>query len=80
MVKPIKKRLFKKEKIENDESKPIMETNIKRKYEDDVNADIDKLTLLDGLSVPKDGSISLFKKRKKIATADNILKQEQEKV
>lgn len=52
------------------------EDNAKRKYKDE-NEDIDEITLLDGLSVPKNESV---KKRKKIITADKILKLEQEEV
>lgn len=65
------------EKIK-DEIFESTEGNAKRKCKDE-DEDIDEITLLDGLSVPKDGSVPA-KKRKKIATADKILKLEQEKV
>lgn len=66
------------EKIKDEVLEPKIESNAKRKYKDE-NEDFDEITLLDGLSVPKDGSVPA-KKRKKIATADKILKLEQEKV
>ncbi|XP_032680902.1 probable ATP-dependent RNA helicase DDX52 isoform X2 [Odontomachus brunneus] len=56
------------------------ESNAKRKHLEDEDEDIDELTLLNGLSIPKDGNVSAFKKRKKIATADKMLKLEQEKI
>lgn len=39
--------------------------NMKRKHFEDEIKDIDKLTLLNGLSVSKDGSVSAFEKCKK---------------
>lgn len=79
MVKPSKSDINSTvEKIKNEVLESKTQSNAKRKYKDE-NEDLDEITLLDGLSVPKDGSIPA-KKRKKIATADKILKLEQEKV
>lgn len=66
------------EKIKAEELESNIESNAKRKYKDETE-DVDEITLLDGLLVPKNESISA-KKRKKIITADKILKLEQEKV
>jgi len=71
MVKPSKND------VKNEILEPT-EGNAKRKYKDE-NEDINEITLLDGLSIPKDGSVPA-KKRKKVATADKMLKLEQEKV
>lgn len=81
MVRPNENNIVKKEKVEeNEASKLAIKGNAKRKYREDENEDIDELILLNGLSVPKDGSVPTFKKPKKVATADKILKLEQEKV
>lgn len=63
-------------KIKDEEVESNTESNAKRKYKDE-NEDIDEITLLDGL--PKNESVPA-KKRKKIITADKILKLEQEQV
>ena len=62
------------EKIKDEVLEPT-ESKAKRKYE---NEDVNEITLLNGLCVPKDGSVPV-KKRKKVATADKMLKLEQEK-
>lgn len=79
MVRPNKNDInnavkeIKDEKLESN-----IEGNAKRKYKDE-NEDIHEITLLDGLSVPKNESVPA-KKRKKVITADKILKLEQEEV
>jgi len=78
MVKPSKNDVNDTVQKIKDEVLESTEGNAKRKYKDE-NEDIDEITLLDGLSVPKDGSVSA-KKRKKATTADKMLKLEQEKV
>lgn len=65
------------EKIKDEVLEPV-ESKAKRKYKDE-NEDVDEITLLNGLSIPKNGSVPV-KKRKKVTTADKILKLEQEKV
>lgn len=78
MVRPSKNDINNTvEKIKDEVLEPT-ESKAKRKYKDE-NEDVDEITLLDGLSVPKDGSVPV-KKRKKVATADKMLKLEQEKV
>jgi len=78
MVKSSKNDVNDTVKTIKDEVLEPTESNAKRKYKDE-NEDIDEITLLDGLSVPKDGSVPA-KKRKKATTADKMLKLEQEKV
>ncbi|EFN79684.1 hypothetical protein EAI_13792 [Harpegnathos saltator] len=82
IVKPVVNDInVKEERTKEDEiSKVNEENNKKRKRMEDEIEDNETLTLLDGLSVPKDGSISTFKKHKKVATTDKMLKLEQEKV
>jgi len=77
MVKPTKNDVNDTVKKIKDEVLEPTESNAKRKYKE--NEDIDEITLLDGLSVPKNGSVPA-KKRKKATTADKMLKLEQEKV
>lgn len=80
MVKPSKNDVsIKKEKISDELLEPDnnVDNNTKRKRRKDENEDVDEITLLNELSAPRDGNV---KKRKKIATADKILKLEQEKV
>nr|XP_012235584.1 PREDICTED: probable ATP-dependent RNA helicase DDX52 [Linepithema humile]XP_012235585.1 PREDICTED: probable ATP-dependent RNA helicase DDX52 [Linepithema humile] len=69
---------IKKENIKNEVSAPDVEDTAKRKHHDDEIEDTVGITLLDGLSGQKDDVPT--KKRKKIATADKILKLEQEKI
>jgi len=78
MVKPSKNDVNDTVKKIKDEVLEPTEGNAKRKYKNE-NEDIDEITLLDGLSVPKDGSVPA-KKRKKATTVDKMLKLEQEKV
>lgn len=79
MVRPSKNDINSTvKKIKDEELESDVEGNAKRKYEDE-NEDIDEITLLNGLSVPKNENVPA-KKRKKIITADKILKLEQEKV
>lgn len=73
----IKKEKIDKELLEPDNN---IDNNAKRKYCKSENEDVDGITLLNELSVARDGSIDSVKKRKKIATVDKILKLEQEKV
>lgn len=85
IVKPIVNNISIKEEetcAENQVSKFSEKSNTKekRKHFECEDKDIDRLTLLNGLSVPGDEYISAFKKCKKVATADKILKLEQEKV
>lgn len=82
MVKPTVNNnvVIKEERAEDEVSKVSEKINMKRKHFEDKNKDADELTLLNGLSVPKDGSVSAFKKYKKIATTEKMLKLEQEKV
>lgn len=78
MLRPSKSDINSTEKIKDEILEPNTQSNAKRKYKDE-NEDLNEITLLDGLSVPKNESVSA-KKRKKIMTADKILKLEQEKV
>lgn len=73
----IKKEKIDKELLEPDNN---IDNNAKRKYCKSENEDVDGITLLNELSVARDGSIDSVKKRKKIATVDKILKLEQEKI
>lgn len=70
--------IIKKEKIDDELLEP--DNNAKRKRLKDENEDVDGITLLNELPVTTDGSTESVKKRKKVATADKILKLEQEKV
>lgn len=80
IVRPSGNNVLKKEVVEVDKIPKLdVEDNMKRKYSECESEDA-KLTLLNGFSVPKDGSVLTFKKRKKVATADKILKLEQEKI
>ncbi|XP_072749178.1 probable ATP-dependent RNA helicase DDX52 [Anoplolepis gracilipes] len=91
MVRPsknnvnIKKEIINDELLEPDNNVTLLESdnnidnNAKRKRRKNEIEDADGITLLNELSVTRDGSDSV-KKRKKIATADKILKLEQEKI
>lgn len=74
MVKPNNDTISRVEKIKDEVLKPTTEATKKRKYENKT----DEITLLGGLSIPKNENVPA--KKKKIATADKILKLEQEKV
>lgn len=76
-MKPSKIDINSTEKIKNEILESNTEGNAKRKYKDE-NEDLNEITLLDGLLEPKSESVP--KKRKKIITADKMLKLEQEKV
>ncbi|KAL6256289.1 hypothetical protein P5V15_012405 [Pogonomyrmex californicus] len=79
MVRPNKKNIdIKVEKVTDEILEPNIEHNAKRKYKDE-NKNINEITLLDGFSIPKDENVPA-KKRKKVATADKMLKLEQEKI
>ncbi|KAL6425546.1 hypothetical protein ACFW04_009595 [Cataglyphis niger] len=81
MVRPKKNDVsVKNEKIDDELLEPEnnIDNNAKRKRCKDENEDVEGITLLNELSVARDESS--VKKRKKIATADKILKLEQEKV
>lgn len=83
IVKPTASNIIIKERETHTQDQVLKfneESSAKRKHLEDEDKDTDKLTLLNGLSIPKDGNVSAFKKRKKIATADKVLKLEQEKV
>lgn len=73
---------IKKEKIDDKLLEPDnnIDNNLKRKRLKDENEAVDGITLLNELSAATDGSTESVKKRKKIATADKLLKLEQEKV
>lgn len=76
MVRPSKNDISSTmDKVKDEVLEPNTKGNAKRKCEDE-NEDVE-ITLLDGLS--KDGSVPA-KKHKKVATADKMLKLEQEKV
>ncbi|KYN27282.1 PREDICTED: probable ATP-dependent RNA helicase DDX52 [Trachymyrmex cornetzi] len=80
IVKPSKNEIEINNIVEEikDEVLEPTESKAKRKYKDETE-DVDEITLLNGLSVPKDGSVPVIK-RKKVATADKMLKLEQEKI
>lgn len=49
-------------------------------HDDEPEHDVDTLTLVDGITVPKDGSKANRKRKKKTIGEDKILLREQEKV